>query len=341
MVMHHALDVITGFVDSPMDDRSGFIGAVAIVTDHISVLIHLDEVGCGDLVGMETKRIDEYVLWFARHPRGVVIVDAVSQTLQVQETVQRGQIFSDLPFFGTDRVHQRDGGAHGLFAPAVVACIMLRRRVGQLCSNQEKRRIRPCIISYNNNNKIIRATMIRRITITIAALLLSNITHAEDFRFGGGPTEEGSYLAELGLIKGRWDLSLGYVGAQDLGAMRVLRDCGEGCVRRVPAIKHLDSYVYLSAQRVFEFMPDRTIRPFAGIGLVAQSETNWLVSSPVNFSLSAGLGIGERLTLQWRHFSNGDTRGPNMGQDALVISWSFKAGNPSPSRRVVAQSDGA
>ena len=65
------------------------------------------------------------------------------------------------------------------------------------------------------------------------------------------------------------------------------------------------------------------LRPVAGVGLVAQSDTNAYVSTPVNFSLSLGLAVGERVSVEWRHFSNAGTDGPNLGQDTMLLRWRF------------------
>ena len=58
-----------------------------------------------------------------------------------------------------------------------------------------------------------------------------------------------------------------------------------------------------------------------GLGLAAYTDNNPLVSSPLGFSLSAGMNIGERFGFQWRHFSNAGIEQPNMGQDVLLASW--------------------
>jgi hypothetical protein len=47
------------------------------------------------------------------------------------------------------------------------------------------------------------------------------------------------------------------------------------------------------------------------------------VSSTAAFSLSAGLRIGQRWTLEWRHFSNAGLNQPNLGQDILLLRGRF------------------
>ena len=58
-------------------------------------------------------------------------------------------------------------------------------------------------------------------------------------------------------------------------------------------------------------------------GVVANSDTNPYVSSALTFSLSAGLRVSERWTLEWRHFSNAGLEQPNLGQDILLFRADF------------------
>jgi hypothetical protein len=47
------------------------------------------------------------------------------------------------------------------------------------------------------------------------------------------------------------------------------------------------------------------------------------VSSGAAFSLSGGLRMGKRWTLEWRHFSNAGLVQPNLGQDILLLRGRF------------------
>jgi hypothetical protein len=86
----------------------------------------------------------------------------------------------------------------------------------------------------------------------------------------------------------------------------------------------VDPYAYFSVQRRWEFRRGRRMRPLAGLGLVAQSDTNAYVSTPVNFSLSLGLAVRERVSLEWRHFSNAGKEQPNLGQDTVLLRWRLR-----------------
>ena len=129
-------------------------------------------------------------------------------------------------------------------------------------------------------------------------------------------------------------MALGGVSAQQV-RIRTLQDtcvagvAGPACVTLESTTqKSVDSYGYLSVQRKFRFRDDATLRPVLGFGIVANSHTNAYVSSAVTFSLSAGLRIGDRWSLEWRHFSNGGLVQPNLGQDMLLVRAAFRGADP-------------
>ena len=173
--------------------------------------------------------------------------------------------------------------------------------------------------------------MHRAVTFFAFALLFFGTElHAADLTVGGGITRKGGGVLELGYSTQRWDFSLGYVATQTIDVIRVDQRCPAGepwvpsCRQEMRGSYDVEPYVYASAQRMFHFRRDHNVGPFAGVGLVMQSETNMLVSSRLNISLSAGLRIGERWTVQLRHFSNADYEGPNLGQDSLVFAWKLQ-----------------
>jgi hypothetical protein len=142
-----------------------------------------------------------------------------------------------------------------------------------------------------------------------------------------GVTRYASQTLEFAYDLEKWDFALGYIGPQTLDARIHTDICKDPSLR--PPCDHvvvdgeldLNPYYYASAQRIHEFRPGRAVRPFAGLGLAAYTDTNQLISSPIGFSLSAGMNIGQRFGLQWRHFSNAGYDQPNMGQDMLLASW--------------------
>ena len=164
--------------------------------------------------------------------------------------------------------------------------------------------------------------------IILIAVLFCPLAHAESLRMSVGVTRYSSETLELAYsVRKKWDIALGYIGSQTLDANVHTNICKDRSLRPpcdhivLPGKMELDSYFYASVQRIHEFRRDRTLRPFAGLGLAAYTDNNPLVSSPLGFSLSAGMNIGERFGFQWRHFSNAGIEQPNMGQDMLLARW--------------------
>ena len=160
--------------------------------------------------------------------------------------------------------------------------------------------------------------------LTCAACQLAN---AEGLRLSVGVTTESAENLEVAYSLKKWDLAFGYVGSQVIDAIMKTDFCAEPfqlppCERLfVDTTLKVQPYYYASVQRILELRSERFIRPFAGLGLSAYSGTNPLVSSPIGFSVSLGINLGERFTLQWRHFSNGGLDDPNLGQDILMAGW--------------------
>jgi hypothetical protein len=141
-----------------------------------------------------------------------------------------------------------------------------------------------------------------------------------------GPTRSDGYALEVARSTTHWEVALGWVGEQRVN-VRTEQDTCYAQPVGLPVCETLTSrterrvpgYGYLSAQRRFTFRSDGWLKPVLGAGLVASTDTNPYVSSHVTFSLSAGMRFGERWLLEWRHFSNADLRGPNLGQDMLLL----------------------
>jgi hypothetical protein len=166
-----------------------------------------------------------------------------------------------------------------------------------------------------------------QIIIIFISVFVCSLANAEGVRVSAGVTRYASQSLELAYGLKKWDFALGYVGSQTLDARIHTDMCKDPSLE--PPCDHivvdgkmeLEPYGYASAQRIFEFRRDRTLRPFAGLGVAAYTDTNPLISSPVGFSLSAGMNIGQRFGVQWRHFSNAGYEQPNLGQDMLLASW--------------------
>jgi hypothetical protein len=164
-----------------------------------------------------------------------------------------------------------------------------------------------------------------------AALLLADGARAAEWQLSGGPTLEEGGTLELARHSRGWELALGVVSRQRVRINYISPDCPyEGAptdicgvqVRRT--MEEVSPYAYFSVQRRFAFRDGRRVRPLLGIGLVGTTDTNEYVSTPLNLSLSAGLALGQQLSLEWRHFSNADVQRPNLGQDAVLLRWRFR-----------------
>jgi hypothetical protein len=154
---------------------------------------------------------------------------------------------------------------------------------------------------------------------------------AATWQLSGGATLEEGGAIEIARRSRDWEFALGYLSEQRLEVRYVTPVCPwdgaprEACTTRTrDGRAPVDPYAYFSVQRRFEFRDGARLRPVAGIGLVGQTDTNAYVSTPVNFSLSLGLGFGEQFVLEWRHFSNADASGENLGQDTVLLRWQFR-----------------
>jgi len=177
-----------------------------------------------------------------------------------------------------------------------------------------------------NNNKPRKPADV--VAIFLLSTLFARQATAAIWQLSAGATRYEGGAVELSGRSHDWEVALGYVTEQTVlinyitpscpyeGAPRY--SCTADVTRRYGSV---DSYGYLSVQRRFEFRRGAPLRPLAGLGLVAQSDMNPYVSTPVNLSLSLGLAVGERLSVEWRHFSNADTGGENLGQDCVLLRW--------------------
>jgi len=163
----------------------------------------------------------------------------------------------------------------------------------------------------------------------ILSLGLLPVSQAAVWQLAAGPTRSDGSALEISRSSARWETALGYVTDQQVN-VRTLQDtctagsAGPECVTLSSTVRRtVDDYGYLSVQRRFAFRADATLKPVLGFGIVANSDTNPYVSSALTFSLSAGLCLGERWALEWRHFSNAGLVQPNLGQDMLLLRGRF------------------
>jgi hypothetical protein len=167
----------------------------------------------------------------------------------------------------------------------------------------------------------------------LALLLSAPAAIAATWQVAAGPTRSDGSALEIARSTARWEAALGYVSEQEVN-VRTLQDtctagaAGPECVTLASNVERpVASYGYLSIQRKFRFREGASLQPMFGIGLVANSDTNPYVSSVLTFSLSAGLRVSERWTLEWRHFSNAGLEQPNLGQDILLLRATFQPGS--------------
>ncbi len=160
----------------------------------------------------------------------------------------------------------------------------------------------------------------------VLLLAVAPAAPAADWLLAAGPTRSDGAAVEVARTTGRWEVALGYVSAQRVDVITLQDTCyaqpvglPECVTESERSRRTVDPYGYLSAQRRFSWRPGRRLRPVVGLGAVASTDRNPYVSSPVTFSLSAGLRLGERFTLEWRHFSNAGIVEPNLGQDMLLL----------------------
>ncbi len=163
----------------------------------------------------------------------------------------------------------------------------------------------------------------------ILSLGLLPTSQAATWQLAAGPTRSDGSALEISRSTARWETALGYVSDQDVNVRTLQDTCtagpsGPACVTQSDTVRRtVDGYGYLSVQRRFAFRPDATLKPILGFGVVANSDTNPYVSSALTFSLSAGLRLGRRWSLEWRHFSNAGLVQPNLGQDMFLLRGQF------------------
>ncbi len=173
-----------------------------------------------------------------------------------------------------------------------------------------------------------------RLRLACCVILLGAVARggaAATWSLSAGPTIDDGAAFELSRRSPRWEIALGYIGEQQVSVRYMTPVCPyegappDACATDVQRGREsVQPYAYLSIQRRFELVRDSPLRPVFGLGLVGQSDTNPYVSSPVNFSLSLGLAVGRRASIEWRHFSNGGLEEPNLGQDTILLRWTLQ-----------------
>ncbi|MDP2326078.1 MAG: acyloxyacyl hydrolase [Gammaproteobacteria bacterium] len=171
--------------------------------------------------------------------------------------------------------------------------------------------------------------MLARTSCVILALLTVMDSAAATWQLAAGPTRSEGNALEVARTTARWEMALGYVSEQRVNVRTEQDVCaatatGPDCVTLREMVEdHVDGFGYVSVQRRFAFRPDAWLQPILGLGVMGSTDTNPYVSSGAALSLSAGLRLGKRWTLEWRHFSNAGLTQPNLGQDILLLRGRF------------------
>lgn len=150
----------------------------------------------------------------------------------------------------------------------------------------------------------------------LSLLVLSTNVGAAELGISAGASS-GAYASRFDNFVGeatartdnrKWELAVGYIAEQ-------LDACDFDCDK-------VDPYGYASVTRIVFFPLAYDVNIVMGLGLMAATETNPLLSRATNLSVQAGLEI-KRIRIQFRHFSNGGTKTPNYGQNMLLIGVGF------------------
>lgn len=128
----------------------------------------------------------------------------------------------------------------------------------------------------------------------------------------------GSYAARIDNFVGegnlrtedrKWELGIGYIADQE-----------DACDSSV--CDDVGAYGYASVTRVLFFPLVTDVNLVMGLGLMAATGRNELLSRATNFSIQAGVEY-KRMRITFRHFSNGGLNAPNRGQNLLLIGYGF------------------
>lgn len=135
--------------------------------------------------------------------------------------------------------------------------------------------------------------------------IAGGVASANTLRLDDSYLNAGAVEATMLFDQKRWDISVGFIGAQ--------------------AGDTIDEYAYVSAQRVMRFGEILPLDLYLGVGLMARERDDnveELLPQWWNFSLSLGLDVG-RFRVELRHASNAGLQEPNRGQNWLLIGWAF------------------
>ena len=97
VMMDDAVDIRSGVVDRPMNDRGRLICLAGLILDGAPVSADSDQLSCRDLIEMKSERIKKNPVRIARKSGGMMCENSVPQILQVKKLIEGGQINTECP----------------------------------------------------------------------------------------------------------------------------------------------------------------------------------------------------------------------------------------------------
>jgi len=123
-----------------------------------------------------------------------------------------------------------------------------------------------------------------------------------------GHHSEGRVIMFNERFAGKYDIGVGIIGDQ------TCYNCGPVQVPDLP----VSTNMVLQAQRIASWKPLE-----AGFGVAFWQNTNRALGSRFTFGLMLKVRAWRKLYVGGRHYSNGGSSSPNMGQDLVTLSWKF------------------
>ncbi|MCY1547150.1 hypothetical protein D9M68_831870 [compost metagenome] len=102
--MNHAHQVWPGHMHCRVNDEAGDVDPLLHIAavDHLAVLVDQDQVGRLHPLEEHPITVDQEMMLRPRHTQGEVGVDQVGHAKMCDQSIQRGQFATSLPFDGTD-----------------------------------------------------------------------------------------------------------------------------------------------------------------------------------------------------------------------------------------------
>lgn len=154
----------------------------------------------------------------------------------------------------------------------------------------------------------------KKILLITLLMLLADLTYGDTILEAGATflnwkSSDSAALIITERFNGKYDLGVGLIGSQDC-------KCYDFVSQHFRTSIDPLSFVFL--QRVF--MPGRFE---FGVGFGLFNRASRVSGTILVFPLSIKYRITDRFSIGARHFSNGGSGWPNLGQDMATLSWRF------------------